>query len=57
MQRTTLLIMFKIFNLFLERLKTEDLRKKENVTKIQKLHVDTALYSVSPRVSLLSDSA
>ena len=45
MQRTTLLIMFKIFNLFLERLKTEDLRKKENVTKIQKLHVDTALYS------------
>ena len=45
MQRTTLLIMFKIFNLFLERLKTEDLRKEENVTKIQKLHVDTALYS------------
>ena len=57
MQRTTLLIMFKIFNLFLERLKTEDLRKKENVTKIQKLHVDTALYSFSPRVSLLFDSA
>ena len=57
MQRTTLLIMFKIFNLLLERLKTEDLRKKENVTEIQKLHVDTALYSVSPRFSLLSDSA
>ena len=47
MQRTTLLIMFKIFNLLLERLKTEDLRKKEMLLRFRNC-MWTQPYIVSP---------